>query len=72
MTASAEKDWFVSNLEAAWLSCWLRGPSHHPGLERLPPRLWEPFRQKLQAIYREATGEEIAVLSITEIEDKRP
>lgn len=50
------------NLEAAWISCWLRGPSHHKGLERLPPRLWEPLRQRLQNIYRDATGEELAVL----------
>lgn len=52
------------NIEAAWISCWLHGPSHHPGLERLPPRLWEPLRQLLQGIYRRATGEEMATLKI--------
>ena len=30
----------------------------------LPPHLWERFRQRLQAIYRTATGEQMAVLSI--------
>lgn len=30
----------------------------------IPPRLWEDLRRQLQAIYRQATGEPTAVLSI--------
>jgi hypothetical protein len=32
--------------------------------ERLPPKLWEPLRQQLQRIYREATGETQATLFV--------
>lgn len=35
-----------------------------PNGQRLPPYLWEDLRLKLQRIYRQATGEEFAVLSI--------
>jgi hypothetical protein len=59
----------MDNLEAAWISCWLRGPARHPGLVRLPPRLWEPLRQQLQAIYRNATGEEMATLKIEDTDN---
>lgn len=36
--------------------------SDMPQPEKLPPRLWEALRQKLQAFYRRATGETNAVL----------
>lgn len=32
--------------------------------EYLAPDLWEPLRQRLQAMYRRATGEKMAVLGI--------
>lgn len=32
----------------------------------LPPRLWERLRQQLQAEYRRATGEQHAVLVVTD------
>jgi hypothetical protein len=33
-------------------------------VDRLPPRLWEALRLRLQGIYRRATGEEFAVVII--------
>lgn len=33
-------------------------------VERLPPHLWERFRVQLQRLYRDATGEEFAVLEV--------
>ena len=35
-----------------------------PNDGRLPPALWEDLRQRLQRIYRKATGENMAVLSV--------
>lgn len=32
--------------------------------EFLPPHLWEELRQRLQRIYRKATGETMAVLTV--------
>lgn len=32
----------------------------------LPPHLWERLRQRLQSLYRQATGEPHAVLSVEE------
>ena len=34
-------------------------------VDRLPPRLWEELRLALQERYRDATGEEYAVLTVT-------
>ncbi|WP_312414152.1 hypothetical protein [Shinella sp.] len=34
--------------------------------EFLPPHLWENLRQRLQRIYRKATGEEMSVLIVEE------
>ena len=33
-------------------------------IDRLPPHLWEPLRLELQRRYRNATGEEFAVLAV--------
>lgn len=33
-------------------------------VDRLPPRLWEALRLELQRRYRNATGEEFAVLAV--------
>lgn len=35
-----------------------------PAHERVPPRLWEELRIRLQRIYRRATGEPDAILTI--------
>lgn len=32
----------------------------------LPPHLWEPLRRNLQGIYRQATGEGMAMLKVEE------
>lgn len=32
----------------------------------LPPHMWEPLRQSLQGIYRKATGERMAALTVEE------
>ena len=32
--------------------------------ERLPPELWEPLRLELQKIYRRATGETFATITV--------
>lgn len=40
--------------------------------KRLPPALWEMLRQRLQRIYRNATGETLAVLSIDHTPDIAP
>lgn len=34
-------------------------------VERLPPHLWEALRLELQRRYRNATGEEFAVLDVS-------
>lgn len=43
-----------------------------PTGKRLPPALWENLRQRLQRIYRNATGESLAVLSIEHTPDSSP
>lgn len=43
-------------------------PVWHEKMDRLPPRLWEDLRVKLQGIYRRATGEEFAVLRVDQAE----
>jgi hypothetical protein len=50
-------------LEDAWVS--MAYNYHlHPQVNRLPPRLWEALRLRLQGTYREATGEEHATLIV--------
>lgn len=49
-----------SRLEECQLSMATRGQFD----ERLSPHLWEQLRQRLQKIYRKATGEPMAVLSV--------
>lgn len=52
----------------AHVSMSMRGHNSLTGgpVERLPPRLWEALRLKMQARYRKATGEEFAVVIIQE------
>ncbi|WP_206075964.1 hypothetical protein, partial [Mesorhizobium sp. Z1-4] len=59
--SAREKNWVTASVEDAWINCWFHS-YRQPGLERLPPRLWERLRQECQRIYRDATGEDQATL----------
>lgn len=52
--------------DEAHVSMSIRGKNALTGgpVDRLPPRLWEALRIELQSRYRDATGEEFAVLKI--------
>lgn len=50
----------VRQLESAQISLAIVGQLGH----NLPPHLWEPLRRRLQNMYRTATGEPMATLSV--------
>lgn len=50
----------VQQLESAQISLAMKGQLDH----YLSPHLWERLRQRLQYMYRMATGESMATLSI--------
>lgn len=57
--------WLKQELDDCLVSQAAMGRPHHYLLDGyLPPRLWEPLRQRLQDAYRRATGETHATLIV--------
>ncbi|ANK73771.1 hypothetical protein FA04_14765 [Ensifer adhaerens] len=53
---------YADIIKGAQIGCAIRG--HMDEGEYLDPALWEELRLRLQSIYRRATGEPMAVLSV--------